>query len=238
MKRDNIEISDIQKIERFNKIKTNRKSTRFHILMLFIVTVLYLLTFAVDILMLRLFKWYKLNSVWENVFVITMAILFFGYFIFWCVKLVKLDKEKKQLLDGYKIIEILKYMSECDYIEYAKYLGVKPEADREEIKKEDVDLFNLTDKNRQKRKQYSKIFNLIIYFLFAMIFGGFFIWVGFENVFGEICGAISLISGFLSIAHLIISFVYVTYLDKRYEKLILSYDYKKYLRYKNEQNKE
>ena len=150
------------------------------------------------------------------------------------MKIVKLNKEKKQLLDGYKIIEILNYISEVDYIEYAKYLGVKPEVDYDEIKQEDIELFNLTDKNRQKRKQFSKLFNHIIWVIFSIIFGGFFIWVGFENIVGKIFGVLSLIFGFILIVFLISSFVYVTFLDKKYEKLILSYYYKKYIRYKNE----
>ena len=235
MKSDNIEISDNKKLERFNKIKKNRKLTRVHILMLIVLTIVYFLTLILDILMYRSFKWYKLNPIFGNVFVITNAILFLGYLVFWCVKFVKLDKEKKQLLEGYKILEILNYISEVDYMEYAKYLGVKPEVDREEIKNEDINLFNLTDKNRQKRKHFLKLFNITASINLLMIFGCLFIWFGFENVFGKICGVMSLIFGFILILFLITSFVYVTFLDKKYEKLILSYDYKKYIRYKNEE---
>lgn len=234
MKSNNIEISNNKNIERFNKIKKNRKSTRCHFIMLIVVTILYFSTLILDILMCRTFKWYKLNSVWENVFVITTGILFMAYFIFWCVKLVKLDKEKKQLLNGYRIIEVMNYISEVDYMEYAKYLGVKPEVDREEIKNEDINLFNLTDKNRQKRKHFLKFFNITASINLLMIFGCLFIWFGFENIFGKICGVMSLIFGIILILFLITYFVYVAFLDKKYEKLILSYDYKKYIRYKNE----
>lgn len=234
MNTKNIKISDNKKIERFNKIKKNRKSIRFHIIMLLICTLVYIFSCVLDVYIIKVLKWYELNSIWENVFLITNAILFFTYLIFWCVKIVKLDKEKKQLLDGYKIIEIMKYISEVEYIEYAKYLGVKLDINYEEIKNEDIDLFNLTDKNRQKRTLFSKTFNIITWLILAVAFGGGFIWMGFDNIIGEIFGAISLIFGVILIFNLVISFLYATYLDKQYEKLILSYDYKKYLRYKDE----